>query len=67
MEELWDSLEQEENEIEGTEWHKDILESRRKKIKKTIFIKKKRVLKQRRRERKVRKRLLPFNLFFVFS
>ena len=33
MEELWDSLCHEENEIESPEWHKDILESRRKKIK----------------------------------
>ncbi len=34
MEELWDSLCHEEIEIESPEWHKDILESRRKKIKK---------------------------------
>lgn len=33
MEELWDSLCHEENEIESPGWHKDILESRRKKIK----------------------------------
>ncbi|MGR3221162.1 MAG: addiction module protein [Candidatus Anammoxibacter sp.] len=33
MEELWDSLCCEENEIESPEWHKDILESRRNKIK----------------------------------
>ncbi len=33
MEELWDSLRYEENEIESPEWHKDILESRRSKIK----------------------------------
>lgn len=33
MEELWDSLCHEENEIESPSWHKDILESRRKKIK----------------------------------
>jgi putative addiction module component (TIGR02574 family) len=33
MEELWDSLCHEENEIESPEWHKDILESRRKRIK----------------------------------
>ncbi len=33
MEELWDSLCHEENEIESPEWHKDILESRRRKIK----------------------------------
>ena len=33
MEELWDSLCHEESEIESPEWHKDILESRRKKIK----------------------------------
>ncbi len=34
MEELWDSLCHEENEIKSPEWHKDILESRREKIKK---------------------------------
>lgn len=34
MEELWDSLCHEENEIESPEWHKDILESRRKKLNK---------------------------------
>ena len=34
MEELWDSLYHEENEIESPEWHKDILESRREKINK---------------------------------
>ena len=33
MEELWDSLCREENEIESLEWHKEILESRKKKIK----------------------------------
>ncbi len=33
MEELWDSLCHEEIEIESPEWHKDILEARRKKIK----------------------------------
>ncbi len=40
MEELWDSLCREESEIESPEWHKDILESRRKKIKegKATFI-----------------------------
>ncbi len=32
MEELWDSLCHEESEIESPEWHKDMLESRRKKI-----------------------------------
>jgi len=32
MEELWDLLCHEEIEIESPEWHKDILESRRKKI-----------------------------------
>ncbi|MGR3302457.1 MAG: addiction module protein [Candidatus Scalindua sp.] len=34
MEELWDSLCHEKNEIESPEWHKDILESRRKNINK---------------------------------
>ena len=34
MEEIWDSLRYEEKEIESPKWHKDILESRRKKIKK---------------------------------
>ena len=34
MEELWESLCHEEIEIESPEWHNDILESRRKKIKK---------------------------------
>jgi putative addiction module component (TIGR02574 family) len=34
MEELWDSLCHEENKIKSPEWHKDILESRREKIKK---------------------------------
>ena len=34
MEELWDSLCHEENEIKSPEWHKNILESRREKIKK---------------------------------
>ncbi len=33
MEELWGSLCYEENEIESPEWHKEILESRREKIK----------------------------------
>jgi putative addiction module component (TIGR02574 family) len=32
MEELWNSLCHEEIEIESPEWHKDILEARRKKI-----------------------------------
>ncbi len=34
MEELWDSLCHEENEIDSPEWHKEILESRRRKIEK---------------------------------
>ncbi len=34
MEKLWDSLCHEESEIESPEWHKEILESRREKIKK---------------------------------
>ncbi len=34
MEELWDSLRHEENEIDSPEWHKEILESRRRKIEK---------------------------------
>ena len=40
MEKLWDSLCHEETEIESPEWHKDILESRRNKIKegKATFI-----------------------------
>jgi putative addiction module component (TIGR02574 family) len=40
MEKLWDSLCHEESEIESPEWHKDILESRRNKIKegKATFI-----------------------------
>ncbi len=40
MEKLWDSLCHEESEIESPEWHKEILESRRKKIKegKATFI-----------------------------
>ena len=33
MEDLWDSLRDEESEIESPEWHKDILEKRKKKIK----------------------------------
>ncbi len=33
MEELWDSLCREENEIKSPEWYKEILESRKKKIK----------------------------------
>ncbi len=32
MEELWNSLCQEESDIESPNWHKDILEERRKKI-----------------------------------
>ena len=34
MEELWDTLCQQENEMESPEWHKNILEERRGKIKK---------------------------------
>ncbi len=34
MEELWNSLCQEESDIESPKWHKDILEERRKKIEK---------------------------------
>lgn len=34
MEELWDSLCHEENEIESPEWHEDILGKRKNKIKK---------------------------------
>ncbi len=34
MEELWDSLCHEENEIDSPEWHKEVLESRRGKIEK---------------------------------
>ncbi len=33
MEELWDSLIDEESEIESPEWHLDILEDRKRKIK----------------------------------
>jgi hypothetical protein len=32
MESLWDSLMDEESEIESPEWHKDILEERKRKI-----------------------------------
>lgn len=34
MEALWDSLLHEESQIESPEWHRDILEERRKKIEK---------------------------------
>ena len=34
MEELWDSLCQEESDIESPKWHRDILEERRGKIEK---------------------------------
>jgi len=40
MEALWDSLIDEESEIESPEWHRDVLEERRRKIQtgKAVFI-----------------------------